>query len=206
MSPRRRLHHLRSSALDPAVHHDNVPDPSGMSSPTSRTPHSTTSTTAATPHASDEKKSRIPRKGRVAVWIGSALAIAALSRDRMVGSLRSSTHPRARDFALGEMAGTLPPQTETVVKRRQGIDIIATAPSSTSSSSSSSPACRPHFKLALPDGTWTNASKFKRLYFYHVRKAGVSRYCCMLLRWDGWWVGGVWPFVFVARQSVFSFV
>mmetsp|Transcript_13910 Transcript_13910/g.30325 ORF Transcript_13910/g.30325 Transcript_13910/m.30325 type:complete len:746 (+) Transcript_13910:15-2252(+) len=35
-----------------------------------------------------------------------------------------------------------------------------------------SPACRPHFQLALPDGTWTNSTKFKRLYFYHARKAG----------------------------------
>ena len=37
-----------------------------------------------------------------------------------------------------------------------------------------SPACRPHFQVALPDGNWTNATKFKRLYFYHARKAGVS--------------------------------
>eukprot|EP01083_Nonionella_stella_P310290 1101893_1 len=36
----------------------------------------------------------------------------------------------------------------------------------------SSPACKPHFRLALPDGNWTNATKFKRLYFYHARKAG----------------------------------
>ena len=43
-----------------------------------------------------------------------------------------------------------------------------------------SPACRPHFRLALPDGkTWTTSTKFTRLYFYHVRKAGVrySRQC-----------------------------
>ena len=38
----------------------------------------------------------------------------------------------------------------------------------------SSPACRPHFRLALPDGNWTQTIKFKRLYFYHARKAGVS--------------------------------
>lgn len=37
----------------------------------------------------------------------------------------------------------------------------------------SSPACRPHFQLALPDGKWSDSIKFKRLYFYHVRKAGV---------------------------------
>lgn len=35
-----------------------------------------------------------------------------------------------------------------------------------------SPACRPHFRAALPDGNWTNKTKIKRLYFYHVRKAG----------------------------------
>ncbi len=38
-----------------------------------------------------------------------------------------------------------------------------------------SPACEPHFRVALSDGTWTEAPKFKRLYFYHARKAGVSR-------------------------------
>ena len=37
-----------------------------------------------------------------------------------------------------------------------------------------SPACKPHFKLALSDGNWSSTTKFKRLYFYHVRKAGVS--------------------------------
>ena len=37
----------------------------------------------------------------------------------------------------------------------------------------SSPACKPHFQLALPDGKWSDSIKFKRLYFYHVRKAGV---------------------------------
>ena len=42
------------------------------------------------------------------------------------------------------------------------------------SSSSISPACKPHFKLALSDGNWSSTTKFKRLYFYHVRKAGVS--------------------------------
>jgi hypothetical protein len=39
----------------------------------------------------------------------------------------------------------------------------------------SSPACRPHFQVALPDGKWTNSTKFTRIYFYHVRKAGVSK-------------------------------
>ena len=37
-----------------------------------------------------------------------------------------------------------------------------------------SPACNPHFKLALPNGKWSNATKFKRIYFYHARKAGGS--------------------------------
>mmetsp|Transcript_18281 Transcript_18281/g.44034 ORF Transcript_18281/g.44034 Transcript_18281/m.44034 type:complete len:490 (-) Transcript_18281:61-1530(-) len=36
----------------------------------------------------------------------------------------------------------------------------------------SSPACRPHFDLALPDGKWTNTTRFRRLYFYHARRAG----------------------------------
>ena len=44
-----------------------------------------------------------------------------------------------------------------------------------------SPACKPHFRLALPDGTWTNATKFKRIYFYHARKTGVSRIRALLV-------------------------
>lgn len=35
-----------------------------------------------------------------------------------------------------------------------------------------SPACKPHFQLTTPLIGRTNTSKFKRLYFYHVRKAG----------------------------------
>lgn len=35
-----------------------------------------------------------------------------------------------------------------------------------------SPACYPHFNIPLPNGGWTNTMKFKRLYFYHTRKAG----------------------------------
>lgn len=40
--------------------------------------------------------------------------------------------------------------------------------------SPASPACHPHFQLALPGGQWTNEKKFKRIYFYHARKAGGS--------------------------------
>ena len=50
---------------------------------------------------------------------------------------------------------------------------VVLPPSLSSSSSSSSPACRLHFRAALPGGGWTDGIKFKRLYFYHVRKAGV---------------------------------
>ena len=49
----------------------------------------------------------------------------------------------------------------------------AMAPSSTHDHISiKSPACHPHFKLALPDGQWSNIKRFKRIYFYHARKAG----------------------------------
>ena len=47
----------------------------------------------------------------------------------------------------------------------------------------SSPACEPHFRVALPNGKWSERTRFKRLYFYHARKAGVSAqvsgYSCM---------------------------
>ena len=42
------------------------------------------------------------------------------------------------------------------------------------SQQSLSPACHPHFKVSLPNGNWTTNVKFKRIYFYHSRKAGVS--------------------------------
>ncbi|KAL7537977.1 hypothetical protein ACHAXR_008197 [Thalassiosira sp. AJA248-18] len=38
----------------------------------------------------------------------------------------------------------------------------------------SSPACHPHFNLVLPHNKWNNTTKFKRIYFYHARKAGGS--------------------------------
>lgn len=37
-----------------------------------------------------------------------------------------------------------------------------------------SPACHPHFNLALPNNKWNNSTKFSRIYFYHSRKAGGS--------------------------------
>ena len=37
-----------------------------------------------------------------------------------------------------------------------------------------SPACHPHFNLALPNGQFDNTTKFKRIYLYHARKAGGS--------------------------------
>ena len=44
-----------------------------------------------------------------------------------------------------------------------------------------SPACRPHFNLAMLNDTWawSDDVKFQRLYFYHARKAGgtsLARY------------------------------
>ena len=62
------------------------------------------------------------------------------------------------------------PSWATSVFDEQSIAISSTE----KSSSTISPACNPHFKLALSDGNWSNTTKFKRLYFYHVRKAGVS--------------------------------
>lgn len=37
-----------------------------------------------------------------------------------------------------------------------------------------SPACKPHFQLALPNGQFSNVTKFRRIYLYHARKAGGS--------------------------------
>lgn len=37
-----------------------------------------------------------------------------------------------------------------------------------------SPACHPHFNLALQNGQFNNITKFKRIYLYHARKAGGS--------------------------------
>ena len=37
-----------------------------------------------------------------------------------------------------------------------------------------SPACHPHFHLAVPNNQRNNTTRFKRIYFYHARKAGGS--------------------------------
>ncbi len=48
----------------------------------------------------------------------------------------------------------------------------------------SSPACYPHFNLYQPNGTWNNTTKFKRILFYHARKAGgSSMYKCRPFRY-----------------------
>ena len=65
------------------------------------------------------------------------------------------------------------PSWATSVFHESSISIASTEKKK-SGSSSISPACKPHFKLALSNGNWSSATKFKRLYFYHVRKAGVS--------------------------------
>jgi len=45
---------------------------------------------------------------------------------------------------------------------------------STSTAIPVSPACHPHFNLALPNNKWSNTTKFNRIYFYHSRKAAGS--------------------------------
>ena len=99
-----------------------------------------------------------------------AVVVAPVALLLSVLSLRSmcrmmTTSDATREYAsslVAELATNLPP----------GFHAETKLPSS-SSSSSSSPACRPHFRLALPGGGWTDKTKFKHLYFYHVRKAGV---------------------------------
>jgi len=61
-----------------------------------------------------------------------------------------------------------PPQSIGARQRQQTTATTTTA----ASNHSHSPACRPHYKVALSDGSWTTNVKFKRIYFYHARKAG----------------------------------
>jgi len=68
----------------------------------------------------------------------------------------------------------IPSWANSVFDEQRSSSSIANIESS--SSSIISPACKPHFKLALPDDNWSSTTRFKRLYFYHVRKAGVSCY------------------------------
>lgn len=51
------------------------------------------------------------------------------------------------------------------------------SPAAAEISTPSNPACEPHFRVAQRNGGWAEAPKFKRLYFYHSRKAGVSSSC-----------------------------
>jgi len=53
-----------------------------------------------------------------------------------------------------------------------------------------SPACHPHFRnlSSKPSWAWSEDTKFKRLYFYHARKAGgtsLAHYFSMVARHHG---------------------
>ncbi|KAL9181964.1 hypothetical protein ACHAXT_012307 [Thalassiosira profunda] len=60
-------------------------------------------------------------------------------------------------------------QLDSILARKK-----AKKTSNTAAAAASSPACRPHFNLALRDNRWSNTTKFKRIYLYHARKAGGS--------------------------------
>lgn len=57
---------------------------------------------------------------------------------------------------------------------RQHIHDILNTETSKNAELLPSPACHPHFNLALQDGQFNNITKFKRIYLYHARKAGGS--------------------------------
>ena len=131
---------------------------------------------SAASSSSSQRRRRAPSSSRKRPAVHRRLVVVAVVVVAPVAlllsvlSLRSmrrmmTTSDATREYAsslVAELATNLPP----------GFHAETKLPSS-SSSSSSSPACRPHFRLALPGGGWTDKTKFKRLYFYHVRKAGV---------------------------------
>lgn len=128
---------------------------------------------------------------RPAVLAVLVLVAGSLSRDKV-----DLSRYLPRGDVYSETASTLETNNATVSKTRRmsaGNATNATVPSSSSSRAvegstnggstdpdpgrMTSPAsCRPHFRAALPDGGWTSDVKFKRLYFYHTRKAGVRRF------------------------------
>lgn len=101
-----------------------------------------------------------------AIRVAFMVAFMMLMWDR-VWMIRS-LHMQKEVFAPTQL---LPPSK----RQSKSIQIINTKKSVNTMTSVLSPACRPHFQLALPDGNWTNSTKFTRIYFYHVRKAGVSK-------------------------------
>ena len=125
---------------------------------------------SAASSSSSQRRRRAPSSSRKRPAVHRRLVVAPVALLLSVLSLRSmcrmmTTSDATREYAsslVAELATNLPP----------GFHAETKLPSS-SSSSSSSPACRPHFRLALPGGGWTDKTKFKHLYFYHVRKAGV---------------------------------
>ena len=117
--------------------------------------------------SSSRKRPAVHRRLVVVVVVVApvALLLSVLSLRSMRRMMTTSDATRGYASSLvAELATNLPPGFHAEPKLPS---------SSSSSSSSSSPACRPHFRLALPGGGWTDKTKFKRLYFYHVRKAGV---------------------------------
>lgn len=60
-----------------------------------------------------------------------------------------------------------------VLQARQRAKRLTALLSQTPQSQKQSPACHPHFRVASSSTwTWSETTKFKRLYFYHARKAG----------------------------------
>jgi hypothetical protein len=101
--------------------------------------------------------------------------------------MMKSLNLNAENVALAELHTTLPPpSTSTRKKKSVSTNSRNAINSKADMSTITSPVCHPHFLAALPDKKtnndtttttnggyyWSNSVKFKRLYFYHVRKAG----------------------------------
>ncbi|KAL7530341.1 hypothetical protein ACHAXR_003437 [Thalassiosira sp. AJA248-18] len=75
-------------------------------------------------------------------------------------------------------------QEGVLLHAKEKLTRLSSLHSQISQSRQRSPACHPHFNAVTSDSTWTwsNNTKFKRLYFYHARKAGGTSFADYLVR------------------------
>jgi hypothetical protein len=114
------------------------------------------------------------------------LAIGAVLSHNYIAMMKS-LNLNAEIVALAELHTTFPPST-TSTKKKKSMSTNSRNDNNSKADMSviTSPVCHPHFRAAMPNTNsnnndttttnggnyWSNSVKFKRLYFYHVRKAG----------------------------------
>lgn len=110
---------------------------------------------------------------RFVIRTAFVLVIGAVLSHNYIAMMKS-LNLNAENVARAELHTTFPPSTTLTKEKSLTTNLHTNRNGKAESSTITSPVCHPHFRAALPNTTtgWSTAKKFKRLYFYHVRKAG----------------------------------